>query len=251
MNYFKEEREISIKEIFYYVCSRWRSIAAVVVFSMIVVMAINIPGAIEYHIILGDSVIAKEIAKYMIIVGVLLGVLITIFYVMKFLFTDTIKSVNEFAMICKMDIIGKIVAKKHKNSIFDRWLRKLNGIKIVYKEKEQHAEYIAKVIGKSVQDCNNQSEKVKIAIISSNNLETAKTVEQTVGVRVDSNIELFSVGDICASPEALTYVMDAEFVILAECQGKSKYYEMEQVISKLKLWNKKILGVILIDVDAL
>ena len=45
--------------------------------------------------------------------------------------------------------------------------------------------------------------------------------------------------------------MEADYVILVEAQEKSTYSEIERELEQLLAWKKKVLGVVVVDVDAI
>ncbi|MDE7325034.1 MAG: hypothetical protein K2N63_01955, partial [Lachnospiraceae bacterium] len=55
---------------------------------------------------------------------------------------------------------------------------------------------------------------------------------------------------ILKDPSAVKTVMEADYVVLVEKQEGSTYSQIERELSELVAWKKKVLGFIVIDVDA-
>ena len=53
MKYIEEEREISIKELFFYIIYKWRSILFGAIVTVITTMLINVRAILKYKDILG------------------------------------------------------------------------------------------------------------------------------------------------------------------------------------------------------
>ncbi|MDE7326044.1 MAG: hypothetical protein K2N63_07205, partial [Lachnospiraceae bacterium] len=58
------------------------------------------------------------------------------------------------------------------------------------------------------------------------------------------------VPNILQNPDAVPAVMDADYVVLVEKQEESTYSGIERELEELKAWKRKVLGVIVIGVDA-
>ena len=96
------------------------------------------------------------------------------------------------------------------------------------------------------------NEACTVAIVSSNTENVSNQCEELLIKKISNdNIKLLSAGDIWTNEKAIDIVMKANYIILAERQGSSKYSELEQTCKQLESWNKEILGTVLLDVDAL
>lgn len=251
MDYFKEEKEISIKELLFSVVLKWRSIISIILITMVASILINSIYAIRYIDILGKSLIISAIIKQVVINAIVSGLIMGCVYAFVHLFTDTIKSVQEFTMVCNMSIVGCIANDKVKNnSKIDKLIKKSKGIKYKIDEIESQKEYIAKVIERSLL-AENTKEKQIVAIVSSCSVEYSKQVTDAIKEKITNMIEIIAVDDINNSPSAIDDILNADYIIFAESEGKSKYYEFDQAIRKIQEWNKKILGIILVNVDAI
>lgn len=251
MNYFKEEKEISIKELLFSIASKWRGILRVMLVTIVVTLLINIISAINYIEILGVVVIIKAIFKQIIINSIVAIILMAAIYACVFLFTDTIKSIQEFTMVCNMPILGCIARKEEKYVLkIDKWIKRTKGIRFKISEIELQKEYIAKVLENNI-TAENVKSKIKVAIVSSYSIDCAELVKDSIIDKVSNVIEIIAVSDINMSPYSIDEIINADYVVFAEYQGKSKYYELEQAIHIMEEWEKKVMGIVLVEVDGI
>lgn len=251
MNYFKEEKEISIKELLYFCALRWRSIFTVALITAVCTAIANVFPARKYIDILGISTIVTAIVKNVVIATIVCMAFVVGIYIVKFLFTDTIKSVQEFIMICNMPILGCIPKEKKKQDCFiDKWLKKIYGVRLKCIEKEKQVEYIVKNIEKSY-SLVSKNEKSRIVLVSSYSKDYAERVLELMADKISEKIEFVLAQDMYTSAESIDNVINADYIVFVEQQGKTKYYEFEQIIRKINSYKKNILGVILMSVDAI
>lgn len=250
MEFMKSERELSVKELFCNVLSKWRSILFTVLIAVVITVGINVPSAKEYVGVIGRATVIKALIKQVFIIGVLTGGALVVVYVFKFLFTDTVKSVNEFKLICNINFLGSMIDESTKKTgKIDTVIKKINGIKYQKKDAERYIEHIAKVIENSI-DLKGNS-KVTIAIVSSCANKVCDEAVDMLKEKVMSEINLVSAGDVTMSPTAITQVIEADYVILAESIGVSKYYEIEQTVTKICEMKKNVMGMVLLNAHAI
>ena len=91
------------------------------------------------------------------------------------------------------------------------------------------------------------TDKMKIAIVSSECESYAVKCVDKLKQLVDQDIDLILAGDIMVSPEAVKVVSDIDYVILAESINESKYSVINDTCSQLNIWNKSILGIVLVN----
>ena len=58
------------------------------------------------------------------------------------------------------------------------------------------------------------------------------------------------VKSILADASAVSRVLAADYVVLVEEQEKSSYSQIEQELEQLGAWKKKVLGIVVVGVDA-
>lgn len=251
MNFVKEEKDVNLKELFLDVVGKWRSIVISSIVAMIVVAIINVPGMIKFKDILGVSVVLIEAIKYSIIAFVVVAAICVVVYAFVYMFSDKIKSVIDYNLSCNLKLLGEIPCNESKRNLFiDKVIKKIRGIKIAYSKRDNLIERVANVILAEIYIRN--KEVCKIAVVSSVAENVASEFVDLLDDKITKErVEIVSAGDILTSETSIKQVMEADYVILAERQGKSKYSELEQTCKQLTSWNKEILGTVLLDVDAL
>ena len=245
MNYLRDEKVISIKEWIYAVFSKWRSILAVSLVTFIVVLSANIVEAIPYLKVLPKSVIISAILKQVIIINVLVAFVMIFVYAIRFVFSDVVKTETELKMTIKLDVLGDISeAAYKKNNLLDKKLNKYIGVKRA-ENLDMATERVANII-KAKNNIEN-TDKIKIAIVSSECESYAVKCVDKLKSLVDNDIDLVLAGDVMVSPEAVKVVSDIDYVILAESINKSKYSVINDTCNQLNIWNKSILGIVFVD----
>ncbi len=252
MIYIKEEKELSVKDIFFDICAKWRSVIGICFLGVFVVALVNVPSFLQYKEVLGLSGVCKVLIKHLVVVGIVIAFCVIVFYAIKYLVSDTIKSVEEYSLYSNVKILGVIPQKNNKKHFFiDKIIKKYRGIKLFSTNRDCLIKRVANVINTEIglKDLKNI---VSIAVVSSCSAsesdEFVKLVESKV---LSDNIKLLSAGDIMVSADAINIIYKADCVILVERQGKSKYSEMKKTCEMLDSWNKEIMGAILLDVDAI
>ena len=251
MDFFKQEKEISIKDMFFCIAIKWRSILYVMLLAALATFIVNIVPSLKYAAILGVGVVGKALVTQIALVCVVSVICIIAVYVVVFMFTDTIKSANECASFCSIPIIGCIVKKKHKkNNILDICIKKGGGIKYRVDDVEQHKQCLSKIVENVVLKDQKESKK-RIVVVSSYSLECAERIKEAIDCGVKSNIEVLVAGDIRLYPDAIDKIASAEYVICAECQGKSKYHDLKKLVTEIAGWKKEIVGIVIEEVDGI
>lgn len=251
MNFIKEERDINIKELLLHVFAKWRSILATGTCGVLLVFIINFANVLKYRKILGNTVVIVELLKY-IAIGFAVPIVISIvFYAFRYMFSDIIKSTNEYNMTSELKLLGGIPKLDIKNNCFiDKIIKKCMGIKILHADRDKLIKRVYNVI--AAESLLRDKDVYMIAVVSSYKNETTESFVETLNPALAmQNLRIVSAGDILVNENAINIVMEADYVVVVEQQGKSKYSEFEQTCKNLESWNKKILGTVLLDVDAL
>ena len=245
MNYLRDEKVISIKEWIYAIFSKWRSILAVSFIAFISVLFVNIIGAIPYSEELAMSIIVSAVLKQSVLVAIVSALVLVLFYGIRFVFSDVVKTETEMKMTLNIDVLGDISERMYKKN---RWLdRKLKGY-IGLKQAEcieMSIERVGNIIKAKFLENNN--ELVKIAVVSSvSDVCAAECVDKLKELLKDK-VDLVMAGDVMVSPEAIKIVSDMEFVILAESVNVSKYTVINDTCKQMNGFDKKIVGIVLVD----
>ena len=248
MEYVKEEREISVKEMFSYVLFNWKRVLGITIAVVLIVVIINIFDTVKYASIFGIVPVIKVLLKSCAIYGILSGGLCVFYYAVTFLFTDKIKSVNDFSNATNIPVIA-YTPNKTQNGKIDRFIKKIFGVKVQANKYKEYENYVVKAIELELISKNVNVEQVVI-ITSANSLEIQEIVD-AMNENTNSNIAFLNAGDISGSADAIDKVMKTDYVVLVEKQGESKYSELKRTCKKLTAWNKNILGAVITNVDAI
>lgn len=251
MEYIKEEKEINIKEMIFYICLKWRVYLVVLITSILLILGLNARATYKFIPVLGKKIVFWALAKNMFIYIILILVLIVGVRALKYIFSDAIKSINEYNLMCKIKCLGIIPeANQGKRSVVDKLLYRYNGVKVARADRDVYIERICNLLKHNL--LFDSLEAVNIAIVSScSSVESSELQQMFEKKKLSINMQIFDAGDIINSAEGVKKVSEAQYVILAERQGKSKYSELNQTCKQLSSWNKEILGTVLLDVEAL
>ena len=252
MNYIKEEKAIDLKELLFTLCLKWRSVISITLLSAVLVIAVNIPGLVEYKNELGMQLLVKPLLKNIILVSAASFVFMVFVYLCRYMCIDNIKSVQDYLNMTSVFLIGSIpIEKKCKKSRLDKFIKRISGIKIQASERDNLIKRSSLVIERNIIS-KMTGDSVNVAVVSScSSDESLELFELLQNCISSDTIRIIDAGDIMNSAEAIKIVSESDYIVLAERQGKSKYSEFNQTCKQLALWNKEILGTILLDVDAL
>ena len=246
MEYLKQEKVISIKELVYAICSKWRSVLSVVMITAVLILVINLGNGLSYMDILTKTVLISAIIKQIILISIVALFIVVFIYAVKFIFSDSIKTETELRMTMKIELLGNISDGNFKrNTWIDRKLRNYVGIKAC-ENTEMSVERVANIIRVN-KDVKYKNNKIKIAIVSSYSLETAQKCTEMLKSKISGDIDIVLAGDIMDSANAVKTVTDASCIILAECIKKSKYSLINDVCHQLSIWDKDIMGIVITD----
>ena len=67
---------------------------------------------------------------------------------------------------------------------------------------------------------------------------------------MDTSYKLICAPDVLINAESIEKVASADCVVLVEKQEETKIVDMEKELEALKAWNKTVLGVIVLNTDA-
>ena len=69
-------------------------------------------------------------------------------------------------------------------------------------------------------------------------------------LHMDASYKLTCAPDVLTNAESIEKVASADCVVLVEKQEETKIADMEKELEALKAWNKTVLGVIVLNTDA-
>ena len=250
MKVVKDDRSINLKELLFYVISRWRSFIVVALLTVLITIIINCPNVLFYAKQEGVEFVCTLMIKS-ILTYVLASILfVFVVYASRYIFSDTIKSVNEYLSTCELRLIGVIPKEKEKRlSCIDKFVRNCSGIRTSGKNRDKLQKRISNVIVCEIETGKNIN-KPNITIVSSYSDETAEQLYNLLFEDFPAEYAtLVIAGDIFESAYAVEAVMKADYIVLAESQDNTRYFELVRLCKELESWKKNILGTVLMDVD--
>lgn len=241
------EKEVNLKELFYIVCKQWRYILLIPIISSVILLITKIKNIMSGT----QDLNIMESVFNPILIGYALGVLVVaLFCTCRFAMSDRIKSPTELWNYSNINLIGVIPRPQAKRDRkFDFFVKRVLGkIKI---KRNDCDELVKCIVSEIKAEINIKAKgKSRIALVSSDSLETASEFESLIRDKLPDEISLCLSGDIRLSSEGIKSAAEADYVILVERQFKSRYSDLEEICRRLKIWKKEILGIVLLDVDA-
>ena len=207
------------------------------------------------------SGIIKNSIKKMIL-GFLVGaVLAAAFIAFYYIMSDKLQDANDLKGRFGLRVIAQI-PRVHKSRVFvgfDRLFARMGGLPF----KESDVAALAMVAAGSVMaelsareicevqggEGKEKEKNLKIAFTGNIAFEEVKKLLYEMGL--ENKAFARCVPNILRDPGAVPAVMEADYVILVEAQEKSTYSEIERELEQLLAWKKKVLGVVVVDVDAI
>lgn len=245
MNYFGNEKEISIKELIYYLSLKWKKIVLYVVTAMLITLGINSYNAYKYMDILGRKIVCYALIKYMVIVAIVVGFLYVMLSVAVYIFSDTIKSVDEFVRLSKIKVIVNVCLNEDSINTRNKLVRKILGINAKRINIQDSLKYISKIIMNDVHiEENNETNIVVVSTLEHEGAE--KFVSELSGI-VSQNVKVLYIGDYQNEQGVIEKICSADCVILMEYQYSSRYSEIERMCTMMDGLKKDILGVVLVE----
>lgn len=189
------------------------------------------------------------------ILGFLAGaVLAAIFIAFCYIMSDKLQDADNLKNRYGLRVIAQ-VPKVHKKRVwvgFDRLFARMGGLPLY----ERDAAALAKVAAQSVKAelmalgamTGNGSGKVKLAFTG--NISVAEIEKLLSNMDFGEGYQAEAVKSILADASAVSRVLAADYVVLVEEQEKSSYSQIEQELEQLGAWKKKVLGIVVVGVDA-
>lgn len=194
----------------------------------------------------------------MLILGFIIGaVLAAVFIAFQYIMSDKLQDAKELKNRFGLRVIAQI-PKVHKKRVwvgFDRLFARMGGLAM----KESDAAGLAMVAAKSVQaelealrtekEAADLSGKVNLVCTGTVSKEEIESLLS--GMKWEKGYSVEQIPNILRDPAAVPAAMAADYVVLVEKQEESTYTQIERELEELAAWKKKVLGVIVIGVDAI
>lgn len=247
-----EERQINIRELVFAIIQKWRRIAVCTLISMVLTGIINIPSAIKYVNQLGVILVIKTLLKQVLFIGIITLVGIVIIYFFMYITSDKIKSVVDYSLNCDIKLLGISTRKNYTyNNFFDRYIKKCRGINVHYSEQDEYIKRIINVIKAELAVRDNEAE-FKIALVSECANEVISDLKKLLDEKIEDEKIVFTLaGDVLKSAESVDTVMRAKYIIMVGCEEMTTYSNLNNSLELMKTWQKDIIGMILVNVDAM
>ena len=249
---FIKEREIDLKDMLYYICRKWRGLLLATVSIMVLLVLFKIPALTQLN---GVVMVLKQLSKYAII-GAFVGLILMCFlYAVLYVVGGKIKSENEFRANCSLNIIGVLPEKGGKKlNGMDRLVRRLFGVDRRVEDFDaliwRRVEEIKIIL--SVVNVEQPAEKgdLCIGVVSTESDETASELTDLFKTKLNGTIKVVAAGNILKNAESVRVVMESDVVLMTERIASSNYQMIEESYKKLDMWEKKVIGIVLMDGDA-
>lgn len=249
---FVEEKEIDLKDMLYYICKKWRSVGICSLAAMVIMILVKIPALVDLK---GIGAILKHLGKYALI-GFLVGFfLLCVIYAIIYVTSDKIKSENEFKTNCRLDILGVLPKNDGKklNGV-DRYVRRIFGINRRAKEFNTLVDRLAEEIKAVLSTKSISKSDVKtifVTVVSTETDKTAVELSKLINSRLNGNIKMTVAGNILENAESVRTVMNADVILMVGKIGETKYGIVEESYKKILNWEKDIIGIVLMNGDAI
>lgn len=243
------ERQVNVKELFFNICVKWRSIIGVFALTLTVALIINMPAAMHYVKQLGTSKVIMMMISNGMAVGTFASIGLCIIYLFKYITSDKIKSVADYQLNCDIKLIGAIPDENIKrNSAIDRFLKKCNGIKMSNKDRDGYIDRVANIlrVEMKIRDCYENTSIAVVGVCSQN----VEGFIQLIGEKVPQSVTFIPAGDVLISSDSVDSVMRADYVLMVEREGETKYSELDSAYKMILSWKKDIIGLVLMGVEA-
>ena len=185
------------------------------------------------------------------ILGFLAGaVLAAIFIAFCYIMSDKLQDADNLKNRYGLRVIAQ-VPKVHKKRVwvgFDRLFARMGGLPLY----ERDAAALAKVAAQSVMAELMAMETLKDGTIAfTGNVALEEMKKLIVEMEWGDSCTVKCVHNILNNPSAVPEIMNAEYIVLIEKQEESSYTQITRELSELAAWKKKVLGFVVVGVDAI
>ena len=185
------------------------------------------------------------------ILGFLAGaVLAAIFIAFCYIMSDKLQDADNLKNRYGLRVIAQ-VPKVHKKRVwvgFDRLFARMGGLPLY----ERDAAALAKVAAQSVMAELMAMGTLKDGTIAfTGNVALEEMKKLIAEMEWGDSCTVKCVHNILNNPSAVPEIMNAEYIVLIEKQEESSYTQITRELSELAAWKKKVLGFVVVGVDAI
>ncbi len=185
------------------------------------------------------------------LLGFLAGaVLAAVFIAFCYIMSDKLQDADNLKNRYGLRVIAQ-VPKVHKKRVwvgFDRLFARMGGLPLY----ERDAAALAKVAAQSVMAELMAMGTLKDGTIAfTGNVALEEMKKLIAEMEWGDSCTVKCVHNILNNPSAVPEIMNAEYIVLIEKQEESSYTQITRELSELAAWKKKVLGFVVVGVDAI
>ena len=194
--------------------------------------------------------VIKNAIKLLVIGGVIAGVVLCVFVAFGALMSGKLLNPEDAKSRFQLRVIGQLPTKRVKKpfAFVSRWFSAFGGITAVPEDYNR----LAKMIGSSLKSDLTSSEESSAwkEIAFTGTISEEEMQKVLASLHMDASYQLICAPDVLTNAESIEKVANADCVVLVEKQEETKIADMEKELEALKAWNKTVLGVIVLNTDA-
>lgn len=194
--------------------------------------------------------VIKNAIKLLIIGGIVGGVLCAVIVAFGALMSGKLLNPEDMKNRFGLRVIGELPGKREKKpfAFVSRWFSKFGGITVTPEDYTR----LAKMVGSSVKsDLASREEATawkKIAFTGTVDAEELKNTVKALGM--DGAYICICAADVLMNAESIDKIAGADCVVLVEKQEQTVLADVTKELEALKAWNKIVLGVVVVNTDA-
>ena len=195
--------------------------------------------------------VIKNAIKLLIIGGIVGGVVCAVVVAIGAMLSGKLLNPEDMKKRFGLRVIGELPSKRVKKpfAFISRWFSKFGGITVT---PEDYAR-LAKMIGSSVKSDLVARKEVadwkKIVFTGTVDAEELKNTVQAL--ELEGAYTCICAPDVLTNAESIDKVAGADCVILVEKQEQTVQADVIKELEALRAWNKTVLGVVVLNTDAL
>ncbi len=195
--------------------------------------------------------IIKSSIKMMIIGFIVGAVVIAVYIAFRYIATDKLQDSKELKDRFGLRVIAQLpkTPKKRLWVGIDRMFAKMAGLLVKESEVKQLAQVAAMSMSAELAD--EKANKNSVNLVFTGNVVKEEIEKILEMMKWESGYSVKSAASILNDSAAVTEVNAADYVVLVEKQEESSCTQIESELEQLKAWKKKVLGVIVLGVDAI
>ncbi len=195
--------------------------------------------------------VIKNGIKLLVIGGIIAGVVLCVFVAFGAMMSGKLLNPEDIKNRFGLRVIGQLPMERVKKSFtfVSRWFGTFGGITIVPEDYNRLAKMIGSSLKSDLISKEESSNWKKIAFTGTVSEEEMKKMIGSLGI--EASYQLICAPDVLTNAESIEKVANADCVVLVEKQEQTKIVDIEKELEALKAWNKTVMGVVVLNVDAI